>query len=94
MYYALVLEADGYEFLVDTRDLWRPECVHVRRGPELAAVWLDEDVSFAAPPRLRPAERKHVLALVREHLDELLYAWVSLKDDVRRDRLERNLLVE
>ena len=94
MYYALVLETDGYEFLIDTRDLWRPECVYLRRGCELTAVWLGHPVSFAAPPRLRPAERKRALALVREHRDELLDRWFSLKDDVCRDRLERNLLVE
>ncbi len=95
MYYALVLETEGYEFLIDTRDLWKPEWVCVRRGVETAAVWLDEDdVSFMKPPRFRPAEREQVLALVREHLDELLYAWCSLKDDVRRGRLGRNLLVD
>ncbi len=93
MHYALVLETEGYELLIDTRDLWRPEWVCVRRGLETAAVWLD-DVSFVKPPRLPPAERRRVLALVREHADELLDAWYSLKDDVCRGRLERNLLVE
>ncbi len=95
MHYALVLETEGYEFLSDTRDLWRPEWVLVRRGPESADVWLDdEDVSFMTPPHMRPADRERVLELVHEHVDELLYAWCSLKDDVRRGRLGRNLLVE
>ncbi len=95
MHFALVLETEGYEFLIDTRDLWRPEWVCVRRGLESADIWLDEDdVSFVAPPRFRPAERERVLALAREHLDELLTAWCSLKDDVRRGRLDRNALVE
>ncbi len=94
MHYALVLETDGYELLIDTRDLWRPERVIVRRGLDSAEVWLYEPVSFASPPRLRPAERRRVLALVRAHREELLDRWCSLKDEVRRDRLERNLLVE
>ncbi len=95
MHYALVLETEGFEFLIDTRDLWRPEWVLVRRGLESADVWLDdEDVSFAAPPRLRPADQKRVLAIVRAHLDDLLMAWISLKDDVFRGRLGRNLLVD
>ena len=95
MHYALVLETDGFDFLIDTRDLWRPSWVLVRRGLENAEVWLDDDdVSFVRPPRLRPAEREQVLELVREHVDELAYAWISLKDDVRRGRLGRNTLVE
>ncbi len=95
MHYALVLETEGFEFLIDTRDLWRPSWVYVRRGLEGADVWLDDDdVSFMTPPQLRPADQRRVLELVREHIDELAYAWISLKDDVRRGRLERNTLVE
>lgn len=95
MYYALVLESDGFEFLIDTRDLWRPAWVYVRRGCETADVWLDDDdVSFVRPPRLRPGDQERVLEIVREHVDDLNMAWLSLKDDVRRGRLERNLMVE
>lgn len=32
---------------------------------------------------------------MHEHLDDLILAWLSLKDDVRQDRLaERNVLVD
>ena len=95
MHYALVLETEGCEFLIDTRDLWRPAWVYVRRGLESADVWLDDDeVSFVKPPHFGPAEQEQVLELVREHVDELLDAWHSLRDDVRRGRLGRNVLVE
>jgi hypothetical protein len=95
MYFALVLETEGFEFLIDTRELWQPARVYVRRGPDISGVWLDEDdVSFMTPSRLRPAEPEQALALVRAHLDDLLDAWCSLKDDVFRGRLGRNLLVE
>ncbi len=94
MHFALVLETDGFEFLIDTRELWRPPCVYLRRGIEFYAVWLEEEIGFVKPTRLAPAEREHVLALVREHADDLLDTWFSLMDDVRQGRLGRNLLVE
>ena len=93
--YALVLEADDYTFLVDTRDLWKPPRVVVRRGFTEADVWLyEDDISFVRPPRFAPYDQERILALVREHIDDLLMSFVSLKDDVRRGRLERNLLVD
>ena len=93
--YALVLEAEDFEFLIDPRDLWKPPRVLVRRGYAEGEVWLDEeDVSFMKPSRFSTRDERRVLALVREHLDTLLDAWFNLREDVRRGRLERNLLVD
>jgi hypothetical protein len=92
--YALVLEAEGCQFLIDPRALWKPPRVVVRCGHMEAEIWLDEDdVSFMRS-RLDADAERFVLALVREKLDELLMWWCTLKDDVRRGRLERNVLVE
>jgi uncharacterized protein DUF4160 len=91
--YALVLEADGYDVLIDPRDLWKPPRVLVRRGWLEAEVWLD-DVSFRRPGKFGEREEKRILALVRENQDDLMEAWFHLKDDVRRDRLDRNVLVD
>ena len=94
-HFALVLERAGFEFLIDTRDLWRPAYVYVRRGLERGAVWLDDDeVSFVTQPPYGRSERERVVALVRQHVDDLLMAWHSLRDDVRRGRLGRNTLVD
>jgi hypothetical protein len=92
--YALVLEEDGYEFLIDTRDLWKPPRVLVRRGYADGEVWLDEDDVSFVKSRFLPRDEKRVLALVREHIDDLLMRFLTLKDDVRRGRLGRNLLVD
>jgi hypothetical protein len=92
--YALVLEAEGCQFLIDPRALWKPPRVVVRRGHAEAEIWLDEDdVSFMRSSLDAHAERL-VLALVSEKLEELLMWWYTLKDDVRRGRLERNVLVD
>ena len=93
--YALVLEAEGFEFLVDPALLWKPPRVTVRQGYLCAEVWLDEtDISFVKPSRLSVRDQTRILRLVRENFDELLMWWVALKNDVRRGRLERNLLVD
>ncbi len=93
--YALILEAEGYEFLIDPALLWKPPRVLVRRGYMQAEVWLDEtDVSFMKPNRFSVRDQTLILKLVRENIDDLLMQWHSLKDDVRRGRLERNALVD
>ncbi|MGH7506924.1 MAG: hypothetical protein ACRELX_14800 [Longimicrobiales bacterium] len=46
------------------------------------------------PPRFAPHDEERMLTLVRTHVDDLLGAWWSLKDDARRGRLERNVLVD
>ncbi len=92
--YALVLNVEEFEFLIDPRELWKPPRVLVRRGWQEAEVWLDDDLDFRKPGRFKRRDEARILALVREHQDELLDAWFHLKEDVRRDRLERNLLVQ
>lgn len=92
--YALVLEAEGFQFLIDPAMLWKPPRVVVRRGYLQTEVWLDEtDISFMRPSKFSVRDQTLILKLVEAHLDELLSWWVSLKDDVRRGRLERNVLV-
>ena len=54
----------------------------------------EDDISFMKPSKFTPRDERRVLALVREHFDDLLSAWCTLRDDVRRGRLERNLLVD
>jgi hypothetical protein len=93
--YALILEVEGLEFLVDPALLWKPPRVTVRQGYLSAEVWLDEtDISFVKPSRLSVRDQTRILRLVRENFDELLMCWCSLKNDVRRGRLERNVLVD
>jgi hypothetical protein len=93
--YALVLEAEGFEFLIDPALLWKPPRVTVRRGYLSAEVWLDEtDISFMKPSRMSVREQTLILKLVRENFDDLSMWWVALKDDVRRGRLEQNVLID
>jgi hypothetical protein len=93
--YALVLETEGFRFLIDPRDLWKPPRVLVRRGYAEAVIWLHEDdVSFLTPGRLNRRDEQRALELVHDNFDDLLMWWCSLKNDVRRGRLERNVLVD
>lgn len=93
--YALVLEAEGFQFLIDPRDLWKPPRVLVRRSYAEGEVWLDEhDISYVKPSKFSSRDERRVLALVNEHFDDLLMWWCSLKNDVRRGRLERNVMVD
>jgi hypothetical protein len=92
--YALVLEAEGFQFLIDPAVLWKPPRLLVRRGSVQTEVWLDEtDISFMKASKFSVRDQTLILNLVEEHLDELLCRWALLKDDVRRGRLERNVLV-
>jgi hypothetical protein len=93
--YALVQEADGFEFLIDPQMLWKPPRVLVRRGYLTTEVWLDEtDISFMKASKFSVRDQSLILKLVRENFDDLLAMWASLKNDVRMGRLERNVLVE
>jgi hypothetical protein len=93
--YALVLKSEGFEFLIDPALLWKPPRVLVRRGFTQAEVWLDEtDISFMKPSRFSVRDQALILKLVREHFDDLLTSWRSLKNDVRHGRLERNVLID
>lgn len=93
--YALILETEDFQFLIDPRDLWKPPRVVARKGWLTAEVWLDEtDLSFMKPSCFSVREQTRILELVRENLDDLLMGWCTLKDDVRRGRLERNVLID
>lgn len=93
--YALVLEVDQFEVLIELRHLWKPPRVVVRRGPRTAEIWLfDDDVRLVRPGDFAPPEERRILDLVRDHFDELLDWWFNLKNDARRERLARNTLVD
>ena len=93
--YALVLETDGYEFLIDPALLWKPPRVLVRRGWLQTEVWLDDtDISFMKPSKFSVRDQTRILHLVREHFNDLLMSWSTLKNDVRRGRLNRNVLID
>ena len=92
--YALVLEAEGYEFLFDHRNLWKPPTVHVRRGVRQAELWLSDEVTLKRAGGFIPRETDKIVKLVEAHQDDLLTSWWDLKEDVRRGRLDRNTLVE
>jgi hypothetical protein len=74
--YALVLETDRYEVLIELRHLWKPPRVVVRRGLQTAEIWLfDDDVRPVRPGDFSPPEEHRILTLVRHHFDELV-DWV------------------
>jgi hypothetical protein len=93
--YALVLQEEDFDFLIDPRDLWSVPRVIVRNGWREAEVWLDEEgVSFRRPGKFGKRDEERILRLVADNVDTLLDAWFSLREDVRRDRLDRNTLVD
>ena len=92
--YVFVMELDEFEFLIDPEELWKPPRILLRSGWREAEVWLDDEVSFRRPGKFGKRDEQRILALVREHQDELLDTWFRLKDDVRKDRLDRNVLVD
>lgn len=95
--YVLALEVGDFEFLIEPRLLWGPPRVLVRRGGRLAEVWLDEsDVAFTSrhPSRLSRFEKRRVLGMVEGHFDELCDVWFAVREDARRGRLERHVLVD
>ena len=94
--YALVLEEDGFEFLIEVARLWKPPSVVVRRGEATAEFWLDEDdVSVVVTRGLSRFGERRVAGMVRQRLEDLLDAWYGLREDVRQGRLsKRNVLVD
>ena len=93
--YALVHETEGFQFLIDEHDLWKPPRVVVRRGYIETTVWLDEtDISFLKASKFSVRDQERILALTRENFDDLLCWWCNLKNDVRRGRFERNVLID
>ena len=92
--YVLVMQQDDFEFLIDPQELWKPPRVLMRNGWREAEVWLEDEISFRRPGKFGKRDEERILALVREHQERLIDAWFSLKEDVRRDRLDRNVLVD
>ena len=93
--FALVKKIDDVEFLVDPQLLWGPPRVAVRRGSGVLEVWLDpEGPEVSRPGAFTVFEQRRLVALVAEHLDDLTSAWFNLREDRRRGRLRRNLLVD
>ena len=93
--YALILETESFQFLLDPALLWKPPRVRVRRGYLSTEVWLDKaDISFMKASKFSVRDQARILGLVRENFDELLMSWSALKEDARHGRLERNALIE
>lgn len=89
--YALALEEEGFEFLIDPALLDGPPRVLVRRAGGDAEIWLDDnDVSLTRPSRFPPDRERRTLELVRQNLEDLLSLWYHLRNDARRGRLSRN----
>lgn len=92
--YGLALERDGFEFLLELRLLRMAPRVLVRRGARTAEVWLwEDDLALVRPSDFDAATDDRVLTLVADHFEELLDTWYHLREDMRRGRLGRNLLV-
>ena len=93
--FALVMEVDDLEFLVDPGLLWGPPRVAVRRGLRVAEIWLHPDgPALSSLGRFTELEERRLLALVSEHLEDLTDAWFNLRQDRRRGRLHRHLFVD
>lgn len=93
--YVLVLEMDDFEFLLDPGHFWGPPRVVVRRGSGEAEAWLyEEGVELTRPSRFGRFAERRALDLVRDHAEELRDAWFRVREDDKRGRLGRNLLVD
>lgn len=92
--YALALEEEGFEFLLDPALLAGPPRVLVRRAGGDAEIWLDDDVSLTRPSSFPPARERRALELVRQNLEDLSSLWYHLRNDLRRGRLSRNFFTD
>jgi hypothetical protein len=64
----------GYRFYAYAEEGNEPAHVHIDKGSGTLKVWL-ADISVAFSERLKPAEIRTALALVRENRSVLLQAW-------------------
>lgn len=92
--FALVHEEDGYEFLVDTHKLRGLSLITVRRGRRRCVVWVDEDEVTVEDTDFCAAETSRICALAQNNRDDLQMWFLSVRNDWKRDRLERNCLVD
>jgi hypothetical protein len=70
-----VLRADGYRFLVFSRESpYEPPHVHVRKAGAVAKLWLDP-VEWAYSEGFTLGEQRHIVELVEQSHDLLLRAY-------------------
>ena len=92
--YALVHEEGGYEFLVDTHKLYGLSLITVRRGQHKCVVWIDEPEVEIEHSEFSEQETAAVKALAEQNADDLLMWFLTIRNDWKRDRLERNVLID
>lgn len=94
--YALVHEESGFEFLIDTHRLHSISHVIVRRGRKTCEVNLygDETSAEVHFSDFHRRDDDRILALVLLRFEELITWWYEIRNDWKRDRLERNVLVD
>ena len=70
-----VLRADGYRFLVFSRESpYEPPHVHVRKGGAVAKLWL-EPIVWEYMEGFTPSEQRRIVELVERSRDLLLRAY-------------------
>lgn len=67
-------EEDGYRFYCYSNENDEPPHVHVVRGDSSAKLWLTP-VDWEYHEGFRPAQRRRILEIVTEHLDEFIQAF-------------------
>jgi hypothetical protein len=92
--YALVREEVGYEFLVDTHKLYGLSLITVRRGRNSCIVWVDEAVVEIEASDFGERDIAKIRELAQKNKDELQMWFMEIRSDWKRDRLERNCLID
>jgi len=92
--YALVHEDGGYEFLVDTHKLYGLSLIKIRRGRRICTVWVDEDEVTVEDTDFGEQETAKIRDLAQKDREELQMWFVEIRNDWKRDRLERNCLID
>jgi hypothetical protein len=93
--YVLALEAEGFQFLFDPGELYKPPIVHVRKGVRQAELWLEDDVSLRRAGGFIEPDADRIVELVETYQDQLLDSWYSVREDHKRGRLhKRNTMID
>lgn len=92
--YALVHEEGGYEFLVDTHKLNSLSLIRIRRGRRSCVVWIDDDEVVIESTDFGEDETSRIRDLAEESHDDLLMWFLTIRNDWKWGRLERNCLVD
>ncbi|HUP88273.1 MAG TPA: hypothetical protein VM100_02930 [Longimicrobiales bacterium] len=84
------------EFLIDTQRLHTISHVIVRRGRLKCEVSLygDDTEAEIRFSDFKQADNDRILALVLLHFEELITWWYEVRNDWKRERLERNTLID